>query len=165
MPVTAAIAALAALSLAALPPAFGFIGKEMLLEASLDAPAGAGLLTLALLLASIVFVAAAGIIAIRPFFGKKSATAKRPHEAPSSLWFPPMLLACLGILFGVMPSLVEDPFLRSAVQAIVREPVTLHLALWHGFNSPLTLSAVSLACGVALYAGRRQARSLPRVCK
>jgi multicomponent Na+:H+ antiporter subunit A len=159
MPVTASIAGLAALSLAALPPAFGFIGKELLLEASLDAPAGAGLLTFALLLASIVFVAAAGIIAIRPFFGRKSATAKRAREAPSSLWFPPMLLACFGILFGVLPSLVDGPFLRSAVQAIVREAVTFHLALWHGFNPPLILSAVSLACGVALYAGRRQAHS------
>jgi multicomponent Na+:H+ antiporter subunit A len=157
MPVTATIAALAALSLAALPPAFGFIGKELLLDAALGAEKGAGLLTLALLLASIVFVAAAGIIAIRPFFGRKSATAKRAREAPSSLWFPPMLLACFGILFGVLPSLVDGPFLRSAVQAIVREPVTFHLALWHGFNSPLILSVVSLACGVALYAGRRQA--------
>src|ERR1051325_384690 len=37
MPMTASIAALAALSLAALPPTLGFIGKEMLLESSLAA--------------------------------------------------------------------------------------------------------------------------------
>jgi multicomponent Na+:H+ antiporter subunit A len=155
MPVTATIAALAALSLAALPPAFGFIGKELLLEASLGADIGAGLLTLALLLASIVFAAAAGIIAIRPFFGKKSETPKRAHEAPPSLWLPPMLLACLGILFGTIPSLVDGPLLRSAVQAIVGKSVNFDLALWHGFNLPLALSAVSLACGAALYGARR----------
>jgi multicomponent Na+:H+ antiporter subunit A len=159
MPVTATIAALAALSLAALPPAFGFIGKELLLDAALGAGAGAGagLLTLALLIASIVFVAAAGIIAIRPFFGKKSELPKRAHEAPPGLWLPPMLLACLGILFGIIPSLVEGPVLRSAVQAIVGKSVNFDLALWHGFNLPLALSAVSVACGAALYAARRHA--------
>ena len=157
MPVTATIAALAALSLAALPPAFGFIGKEFLLEASLSAEAGAGLLTLALLITSTVFVAAAGIIAIRPFFGKKSETLERAHEAPPRLCLPPMLLAGLGILFGIMPSLVEGPLVRAAVQAIVRESVNFDLALWHGFNLPLALSALSLACGAALYAARRHA--------
>jgi multicomponent Na+:H+ antiporter subunit A len=35
--------------------------------------------------------------------------------------------------------------------------VTFDLALWHGFNLPLALSAVSLACGAALYAGRQHA--------
>ena len=157
MPVTATIAALAALSLAALPPAFGFIGKEFLLEASLSAEAGAGLLTLALLITSTVFVAAAGIIAIRPFFGKKSETLERAHEAPPRLCLPSMLLAGLGILFGIMPSLVEGPLVRAAVQAIVRESVNFDLALWHGFNLPLALSALSLACGAALYAARRHA--------
>jgi multicomponent Na+:H+ antiporter subunit A len=52
-----------------------------------------------------------------------------------------------------MPSLAEDPLLRPAVEAIAREPVTLHLTLWHGFNLPLALSALSLAAGVAIYAG------------
>ena len=117
------------------------------------------------MLASIVFVAAAGIIAIRPFFGKKTETSKRAHEAPPRLWLPPMLLACLGILFGIMPSLVEGPLLRSAVQAIVRKSVNFDLALWHGFNLPLALSAVSLACGAALYAGGGTRVTLPRVCK
>jgi multicomponent Na+:H+ antiporter subunit A len=163
MPVTAIIAAFAALSLAALPPAFGFIGKELLLDAALGAEAGAGLLTLALLLASIVFIAAAGIVAIRPFFGKKSETSKRAHEAPPGLWLPPMLLACFGILFGIMPSLVDGPILRSAVQAISRKSVTVDLALWHGFNLPLALSVLSLACGAALYAARRHAHAAARL--
>jgi multicomponent Na+:H+ antiporter subunit A len=159
MPITATIAALAALSLAALPPAFGFIGKELLLQASLDAEAGAALLTIALVLASIVFVAAAGIIVFVPFFGKITDSAKRAHEPLPSLWLAPMLLAFFGILFGVMPSLVEGPLLRSAAQAILGESVALHLALWHGFNLPLTLSVVSLVCGAALYASRRQAQN------
>ncbi|HEX6439069.1 MAG TPA: putative monovalent cation/H+ antiporter subunit A [Candidatus Binatia bacterium] len=156
MPLTAALAAMAALSLAALPPAFGFIGKELLLEASLGAETGAALMTMALVAASSVFVAAAAMIAIRPFFGRKSAAATRAHEAPFTLWLAPLVLSVCGILFGAMPNLVEAPLVRAGVQAVMREPVSFHLALWHGLNLPLGLSALSLLCGAALYAGRRR---------
>jgi multicomponent Na+:H+ antiporter subunit A len=155
MPLTATLAAMAALSLAALPPAFGFIGKELLLEASLGAQNGAALVTIALVVASSVFVAAAALIAIRPFFGTAVPSQKLRHEAPFTLWLAPMVLSVCGILFGAMPSLVETPLVRAAVQAVVREPVSFHLALWHGPNLPLALSALSLVCGAALYAGRR----------
>ena len=40
MPITAAAGGLAALSMAGLPPLFGFIGKELTYEAALAAPAG-----------------------------------------------------------------------------------------------------------------------------
>jgi multicomponent Na+:H+ antiporter subunit A len=157
MPITATIAALAALSLAAVFPTFGFIGKELLLKVSLAAKEGAAILTIAIVLASIVFVGAAGIMAIQPFFGKRMTTSKHPHEAPPSLWLGPSLLGCLGVLFGVLPSLVEDPLIQPAAQAVVGGPVSFQLALWHGFNMPLALSALSFISGVALYAGRRQA--------
>ncbi len=51
-----------------------------------------------------------------------------------------------------MPSLLEESLLRPAVQAVAREPVALHLTLWHGFNLPLALSALSVAAGLAIYA-------------
>jgi multicomponent Na+:H+ antiporter subunit A len=152
MPITAAAAVLAALSLAALPPTLGFIGKEMLLEASLSAGDGGLITTIALVLASSIFVATAGIIGIRPFFGKKLPTPDPPHEASPSLWLAPALLAVLGVAFAAMPALVEESLLRPAVQAIAREPVALHLTLWHGFNLPLALSALSVAGGLAIYA-------------
>jgi multicomponent Na+:H+ antiporter subunit A len=155
MPMTATAAVMAALSLAALPPTFGFVGKEMLLEASLAANEAGLIITIALVLASSIYVATAGIIAVQPFFGKKLPTPEQPHEAPLNLWLAPGLLALLGIVFAVMPSLVEDSLLRPAVEAIAREPVELDLALWHGLNAPLVLSALSLFCGLGLYAGRK----------
>jgi multicomponent Na+:H+ antiporter subunit A len=160
MPVTATITAFAALSLAALPPAFGFIGKELLLENALSADAVSAWLTAGLVLASSIFVAAAGVVAIQPFFGKSTETPKPAREALPVLWLAPMLLAGFGLLFGLMPSLTERPLLHAAVGAITREPVSFHLAIWHGFNLALALSAVSLGLGAALYAGRRQARSV-----
>jgi multicomponent Na+:H+ antiporter subunit A len=153
MPITATIAVLAALSLAALPPTLGFVGKEMLLGASLEANKESLIIPIALVLASIIYVATAGIVAIRPFFGKKLPTPKPPHEASPWLWLSPAVLAALGVVFGLLPSMVQDSLLRAAVQAIAREPVTLDLALWHGFNLPLALSVVSIACGLAIYGG------------
>ena len=152
MPVTASAAVMAALALAALPPTFGFIGKEMLLEASLKSNQAGLIVTIALAFASTIYVATAGVIAIRPFFGQKLRTPTPPHEAAPSLWLGPALLAVLGILFALVPARVEDSLLRPAAEAIARERVELDLALWHGLNAPLILSALSLLCGLAIYA-------------
>ena len=153
MPITATIAALAALSLAALPPTLGFIGKEMLLEASLVTHRAG--VTVAMVFASIIFVTTAGIIGVQPFFGKKLSTPKPPHEAPPGLWSAPAILAVLGVIFAVMPALVQGSLFQPAIQAIAGKSVALHVALWHGFNLPLALSAVSLVFGWAVYAGRK----------
>jgi len=155
MPITATIAGLAALSLAALPPTLGFIGKELLLEASLAANA-AGLI-IVLVFAGIIFVTTAGIIGIQPFFGNMLPTPNPPHEASPRLWLAPAILAVLGVIFAAMPSLVETSVLRPAVEAIARQAVSLHVSLWHGLNLPLALSAVSFVCGLALYARRKPA--------
>ena len=152
MPITAAAAVLAALSLAALPPSFGFIGKEMLLETSLATDQAGLIIAIAVVLASTIYVATAGIIAVGPFFGTKRQTSNPPHEAAPNLWLGPALLAVLGVVFAGLPSLIDDSLLRPAVQAIAREPVALHLTLWHGFNLSLALSALSVAGGLAIYA-------------
>jgi multicomponent Na+:H+ antiporter subunit A len=151
MPMTATVAVLAGLSLAALPPSLGFVGKEMLLGASLEANESL-IITITLVLAAIIYVATAGIVAVRPFFGKKLPSSASVHEAAPSLWLGPAVLAVLGVVFAVIPSLVEDSLLRPAVQAIAKESVALHLTLWHGFNLPLALSALSVAGGLAIYA-------------
>jgi multicomponent Na+:H+ antiporter subunit A len=153
MPITATIAALAALSLAALPPTLGFIGKEMLIEAALAANTPG--LIIAMVFASIIFVTTAGIIGIQPFFGKKLPTPNPPLEASPGLWSAPAILAVLGVIFAALPALLQRPLLRPAAEAIAREAVTLDLALWHGLNLPLALSAVSLVCGLAVYAIRK----------
>jgi multicomponent Na+:H+ antiporter subunit A len=153
MPITATIAVLAALSLAALPPSLGFIGKEMLLEASMAANRAG--LTIAVVFASIIFVTTAGIIGIQPFFGKKRPTPNPPHEAPLGFWSAPVILAVLGVIFAATPALLQGSLLQPAIEAIAREPVTFQLALWHGFNLPLALSVVSLLFGSAVYVSRK----------
>ena len=70
MPFTAAAALLAALSMAGLPPLLGFISKELMYEAKLQAPDAATLITILGVASNILIVAVAGILAIQVFFGK-----------------------------------------------------------------------------------------------
>ena len=151
MPVTVAVAALAAVSLAGFWPVLSFIAKEMLLAVVLDVPAASTVLVPATVLGGALFVTVAAIVAIKPFWGRVVQTPKPPHEAPFSLWIGPAVLAVLGIVCGLAPSLVAESLIMPAVGAVHGALVPVELALWHGFNAPLLLSAVSGLAGLALF--------------
>jgi multicomponent Na+:H+ antiporter subunit A len=153
MPITAAAAGAAAVSMIGLPPALGYLGKELAYGAALALPA----LAAAAVLANVFYVAAAGIAGVRPFLGPPAAGRKDPHEAPPSLWLGPVVLGGLGLLLGLVPGLAR-PLLASAAAAVLGRPAELDLALWHGLNLPLLLSAVTLGGAAVVYAGREALR-------
>lgn len=153
MPVTATIACLAALSLAGLPPLFGFIAKELLFESLLDAPLWSTGLIMAAVGASILIVGVAGLVAVKPFFGKTGNTPKTPHEAPFGMLIGPGVLSLMALMFGLAPFLPEGALLQTAVASVLGSSVETDLALWHGVNLPLMLSAGSLIVGLSLLAG------------
>ena len=157
MPITAAAAALAALSMAGLPPLFGFIGKEMVYEAVYESPTTAALLTGVVVLSSMFLLAVAGVAGLRPFFGKQTSTPKHPHEAPLSLWLGPSLLAGLGLLSGLFPG-AAGWLVSPAVAASWGESAGIELALFHGWSPVLLLSAVTVAGGLGLFAVRGACR-------
>ena len=76
MPITFWIALLAGLSMAGMIPFIGFIGKETIYEASLGVVTEPLVVTTAAFLANANMVAAAGLIAIAPFFGPRSRDAE-----------------------------------------------------------------------------------------
>lgn len=153
MPITAAAAGLAALSMAGLPPLLGFINKELLYEANLQAPRAGTVITAAGVASNVLLVAAAAIVGIRPFFGRRKDTPKEPHEAPVAFWLGPMLLAGLGLAIGLFPETVATVFLSPAVSAVRAEPTVVELGLWHGVNPVLLLSLLTLALGLGVYVG------------
>ncbi|WP_456269763.1 putative monovalent cation/H+ antiporter subunit A [Kushneria sp. AK178] len=148
MPVTALCAFVAAMSLGGIIPLFGFVAKELMFEAVLDASRFTGFLIGMSLLASVLVVAAAGIVALRPFFGALRTTPKTPHEAPLSMLAGPCVLAGLSLVLGVMPSLAGDGLLNAAASAVMGTAVVSDLYLWHGINTALMMSMFSLCVGL-----------------
>ena len=151
MPYTMAGGLLAALSMAGLPPLFGFIGKEVTYEAALGAGPIGIVVLVASVLANAALLAGALVVGIKPFFGAEGAFTRHPHEAPVSMWLGPGILATLGLAFGLVPSLVDQTILQAATGAVLQSPYEFYLALWHGINAPLIASLVTFAIGFALY--------------
>lgn len=151
MPLTAAAAGLAALSMAGLPPLFGFVAKELSYEAALHAPAGWA--AAAAVIANIPLVAVAALVGIRPFLGQPASTPRPAHEPPASLLLGPLALAGLSVVFGLWPGGAER-LVAAASASVLGQPADVHLSVWHGLTPALALSAATLAGGVGAYAAR-----------
>ncbi len=151
MPVTAVFAVIAGLSLAGLPPLFGFVAKELMFEAVLEAHYAARLIGVLAVVSAMLVVAVAAIVIVRPFFGAPVDTPKKPHEAPPSMVIGPAVLATLSLVFGVLPWLPGGSLVSAAAASVYGEPTGMYLSLWHGINVPLILSAFSVAAGIVLY--------------
>ncbi|MGB3542569.1 putative monovalent cation/H+ antiporter subunit A [Rubrivirga sp.] len=151
MPFTFGAAVLAGLSMAGVPPLFGFVGKELAYKAKLGFEGADLILPGAAVLANALTIAAAGIVVLRPFFGAKTETPKTAHEAPPSMWIGPAILAGIGLLFGLFPTLLPKPLVASAVTGILGFPFEVKLSLWYGFGPALYLSIFTTALGILAY--------------
>lgn len=145
MPITGVAVVLAALSLAGLPPVLGFIGKEVLYLASLQA-APVWMIGLAVL--GFAVGATLALILVVPFFRGKPP--EKVHEGPPSLWLGPLVLAGLGLLVGLFPGLY-NPLAEAVASAVKGQPIQYPLKLWPGFNLALLLSLLTVALGMGLY--------------
>lgn len=160
MPVTAAAAGLAAFAMCGVPPVLGFITKELLYEAKLELGGPGWILAGLGVVSNALIFAVALIVGVRPFVGDKGAPPKHPHEAPPSLWLGPVLLAVLGLLFGLAPMLVDRPLITPAASAVLGTDIKAHLYLWHGITPMLILSAATVALGFFFFKIRVRLRDL-----
>src|SRR5690606_16324737 len=91
---------LAALSSAGLPFTFGFIGKDLIYEATLHTT---GILTIVLtalaVLTNILLLCAGFLAGIKPFAGALPWRFSKVHLPHFLMWGTPLLLALLGIVF------------------------------------------------------------------
>jgi multicomponent Na+:H+ antiporter subunit A len=145
--------------MAGLPPMLGFIGKEKLYEAALDAPLLAAALAAVFVLANVANVYAALAVGWRPFWAKP-AGAPAPHDAPAAMFLGPLVLGSLGLVLGIAPWLAGQWYAQSAAGAILGMPSPMDLKLWHGLNMALLLSGITLAAGLAVYALRQPLRRM-----
>ncbi|MEW5979293.1 MAG: putative monovalent cation/H+ antiporter subunit A [Acidobacteriota bacterium] len=150
MPVTASAGTLAALSMAGIPPLLGFYSKELIYEAAWHGSFHHVLVTVACLGASILLVSVALTAGVRPFVGKPPETAIPPHEGSWRLWLGPVILAGLGLAFGLVPASVE-PLLRGAVSSITGSTPHAPLKFFHGLGPALLLGILTIAGGLVAF--------------
>lgn len=152
MPITAAVALMAGLSMAGLPPFVGFVGKELIYEAGLTATSPWVAVGIAVL-ANASMVVVAGVVTVRCFFGPPVPTPAAPHgqpeDPPWAMLTGPAALSVLGLIFGLHPALAHD-LLGPAASAVAGHDIEPSLSLWHGLTPMLALSVATLALGVTL---------------
>src|SRR5690554_2503645 len=151
MPIVALATAVAALSMAGIPPLLGFVGKELLYETTLESATVPALVTALAVVSNAILVAAAALVFFKPFTGPLVETPKDPHRVPFGMWLGPMLLGIGSVAAGLLIGLVGTTFIGPAASAIGAEPVEVHLALWHGVNTMLLLSVITVVAGVVIY--------------
>ncbi len=160
MPVTATLAMVASAAMAGVPLLNGFLSKEMFFAEAIETHVRSVLDTsqpYVAVLASAFAVTYSLRFIHSVFFGRKPADLPRePHEPPFWMRVPSMFLVLACLVVGIFPAITVGPYLRTAVQSVLgsRTP-TFSLAVWHGFNLPLIMSAVALVAGALLYLALR----------
>ncbi|MGL5012141.1 MAG: monovalent cation/H+ antiporter subunit A [Paracoccaceae bacterium] len=154
MPVTFAVALIASLSMAGLPPFNGFLSKEMMLEQTaetrwLGSDWMLGVLaTCGALLSvgySLRFIARAFLGPVRQDY------PLQPHDPQAGLWLAPAGLALLVLIIGVIPMTTTAWLVDAATGATVGEVATIQIKHWHGLAAPaLWLSIIAIGGGLIL---------------
>ncbi|OYX58331.1 MAG: cation:proton antiporter [Micrococcales bacterium 32-70-13] len=168
MRTTLVITVLAGLSMAGVIPLLGFIAKEYVLGALLDAgpaPVVGIIATLAASLAAVATVAYTGRILLGAFTDDASDDApEHPdrhrvppfiEEAPIAFWVPAAIPAVLGLVLGLAIPLLR-PLLGAAAGAAAGEFYTATFALYSGPTVELALSLSILSAGVIAIVARRR---------
>ncbi len=147
MPRTMIASLVAAFSMAGLPPFFGFIGKELFLEAGLQSSRLSSFFVLMSMASGALLIAAAWKAGGKPFAPTNQNRLETPKEASFALGIGPLLLAVGGLAWGVFPGWAATNLIEPAAAAAAGATVPVKLSLWHGFNRVLALSALTLAVG------------------
>ena len=158
MPFTARLAMVAAAAMAGVPLLNGFLSKEMFFAEALWAPTPHpliyDLMPFAAVLAGAFSVAYSLRFIHAVFFGPDPEGLPRtPHEPEAWMRAPVEILVLICIMVGILPAATVGPYLHAAVHSVLGSATPPYsLAVWHGFNLPLAMSAAALGLGVLLYA-------------
>lgn len=130
-------------------PSFGFIGKDLIYEATMETNF-AILFTAMAILTNVLLLYAGYQVGIRPFFGVLPATFSQVHLPDKRLWMPPLLLGILGMILGLFPSLVDITIFQPLLAELLPNHQSEPVKLWHGLNVVLYLSILTVVLGIAL---------------
>lgn len=160
MPHTAVLAMIAAAAMAGVPLLNGFLSKEMFFDQAIRASNSGWdtwIIPVLVTLAAIFSVAYSLRFIHDVFFdGEPIDLPKTPHEPPHFMKVPVDILVITCLAVGIIPMYTVAPILAIAVTDTLQTTAPEYsLALWHGFNLPLTMSFLALVLGVAVYFKRK----------
>ncbi|PWB72561.1 MAG: monovalent cation/H+ antiporter subunit A [Anaerolineales bacterium] len=165
MPILFGIMGVAALSMAGLPPLFGFLAKETLLASASHPslpPIVDNLFPLTTVIAGALLLAQAGLLVWGVFLGKPADEKHPPHghDPKPGFWIAPAIPAVLSLAVGLLPEpAFLANFLADAAKAAYGDKVKVSLALWTGINVPLILSVVAILLGSLIFWQRERIRA------
>ncbi|MGY2127067.1 Na+/H+ antiporter subunit A [Blastococcus sp. SYSU DS0617] len=160
LPALAVIGTLAAASMAGLPPLLGFVGKEAaftaLWEGGLPDRTAAVVVLVGLVLGSVLTAGYTARFLWGAFARKPGCADTQLIHPPSPLFLTaPAVLALVGLLAGPFSPLLEPLVAGYADTLPLLVPEVEKLALWHGLQPALLLSALTVAGGALLFLARR----------
>ncbi|KJF69552.1 putative monovalent cation/H+ antiporter subunit A [Rhizobium nepotum] len=160
MPITFAAALAAAISMAGLPPFFGFLAKEEIYYALAHGNPRAVLFTGVAILGNALMFAVAFAVGLKPFIGRPVKTPKHAHEGPILLWLGPALLAVKGLTIALFSGIAHFYISTPMASAIAGEARPVEISLIPHIGVPLGLSLLTIALGVVLYTQLSTVRGL-----
>jgi len=160
MPLTAIAAALAALSMAGIPPMIGFAAKELGLKSGLAVDESTLIVTAALVVAGAATVGVAAMASLGPFSGTLRTARAGGHDPAWAMWLGPIVLGLFGVLAGLMPALGSGPLVAGAAEAIGGGGSSYGVEPWYGVDLALALSLLSITAGAVIFWRRLDTRAL-----
>ncbi|MFN2394359.1 MAG: hydrogen gas-evolving membrane-bound hydrogenase subunit E [Bacteroidales bacterium] len=151
MPFAAIIMSMALVSMAGVPPMLGFLGKELIYEASAAAPKAYPFILTLGFLTNVILVFLSLRLAIGIFWSKEPSYSKTPAEPNLALVLGPFFLVLISFVLGLFPSTMANPLTSKAITAISPGNDAIALKLWHGFNLVLGLSVLTLLSGYLVF--------------
>ncbi len=170
MPISSALAMLAAASMAGLPLLNGFLSKEMMLEEAAHTELWSipYLVPVMATLGAVFSVAYSARLVFHAYLGStRGVDPDHLHDPPIGLWGPVAVLVVPVVAIGLFPPLAGPVVARTAMAVTGMEELPYYsLAIWHGVTPALIMSLVAFAAGGLIVGGyaalSRRHGALPR---
>jgi multicomponent Na+:H+ antiporter subunit A len=154
-PLLLVIGTFAALSMAGIPPALGFVAKEGVFTALLnEATSDSSMAWVALIgvaAGSVLTVAYTARFLWGAFARKPNIDDTEYRQQGVVMHTSPLILATAGLVLGCMATVVDGWMSGYAKTLPAAAGPAYHLSLWHGFVPALGISALTLAGGLLLF--------------